>query len=183
VAIASSTGGPAAVHRLLSELPGDFPAPILVVQHIARGFLAGFAAWLNDASALHVAVARDGEPLESGRVYVAPEDRHLGVSPQLTAVASGGPPIGGFRPAATHLFASLAGLGGSGVAVLLTGMGADGVEGLHALRRAGGRVLVQDEESSVVFGMPGAAIAAGLATEVLPLGRIAARLIDLTGEG
>ena len=181
VAIAASTGGPAAVYRLLAELPGDFPAPILVVQHIARGFLGGFAAWLDDASALHVAVARDGEPLEPGRVYVAPEDRHLGVSGQLTVETRLGPPIGGFRPAATHLFASLAGLGASGLAVLLTGMGSDGVEGLLAMRRAGGVVLVQDEESSVVFGMPAAAIAAGAASEVLPLGRMAARIVDLSG--
>ena len=180
VAMATSTGGPAALQDLLSALPGNFPAPVLAVQHIARGFTAGLATWLNAVSDLHVKVAEHGEPLAPHTVYVAPDDRHLGVSPASTVVLSAAPPVGGFRPSGTFLFESAAhAFGSAAVAVILTGMGDDGVAGLRAVRQAGGRVLAQDEETSVVFGMPGAAVAAGLADQVLPLDKIAARLVQL----
>ncbi len=179
VAVAASTGGPGALQQMLEGLPGDFPVPILVVQHIATGFTAGLAVWLNTVCDLRVKVAEPGELLRAHTVYVAPDDRHLGVTDRAVAVAAE-PPVGGFRPAATYLFESVArSFGSAAVAVILTGMGEDGVQGLREIRRLGGRVLAQDEASCVVFGMPAAAIAAGLADEVLPLAAVAPRLVQL----
>ncbi len=180
VAIAASTGGPAALHRLLSELPGEFPVPILVVQHMAHGFVGGLAAWLNSTSLLTVKVAENGEPLAPRTVYLAADDRHLGVSGRGTAILSHAPPVEGFRPSGTVLFESVAqAFGASAVALILTGMGQDGVDGLKAVRQAGGHVIAQDEGSSVVFGMPGAAVAAGLVDVALPLDAMASRLIEI----
>jgi two-component system chemotaxis response regulator CheB len=179
VALAASTGGPAALHRLLSDLPAGFPVPLLAVQHITPGFVGGLVDWLNKAGGPRVKVAADGEPLAPGTVYVAPDDRHLDVSPRRAVALAETPPVGGFRPSGTALFEAVARVyGAAAVAVILTGMGDDGVEGLRAVRRAGGRVLAQDEKSSVVFGMPGAAVAAGLADDVLPLEEIPRRLVE-----
>jgi two-component system chemotaxis response regulator CheB len=175
VAIAASTGGPPALQKLLAGLPPDFPVPILLVQHIASHFTAGFAAWLNSVAPLTVKVAAAGEPLMPATVYIAPEQRHLAVSRGGTSVMlSDEPPIGGFRPSATYLFSSVArGFGRSALGMILTGMGCDGVEGLRSLRAAGGTVFAQDEATSVVFGMPGMAVAEGLADRVLPLDAMA----------
>jgi two-component system chemotaxis response regulator CheB len=179
VVLATSTGGPAALHRLLSALPADFPVPLLAVQHITAGFITGLADWLNKSSELRVKVAEDGEPLVPGTVYFAPDDRHLGISPQGAVALACTPPVGGFRPSGTSLFEAAARVyGAAAVAVILTGMGDDGVAGLRAVRRAGGRILAQDEQSSVVFGMPAAAAAEGLADQVLPLEEIAPRLLE-----
>ncbi len=180
VAIGASTGGPAALARIFTDLPGDFPLPILVVQHISNGFINGLASWLNTVSAIPVTIARDGEPLQPRTVYLAPDDGHLGVSADRGSISiRRTPPIGGFRPSVTHLFESVArAFGNASVALILTGMGVDGVDGLRAVRGAGGRIIGQDEESSVVFGMPGAAAAAGLVDVTLPLHAIAARLIE-----
>ncbi len=181
IAVAASTGGPAALARVLSDLPGDFPAPVLVAQHISRGFTDGLATWLGTHSRPQVRVAQAGEMLAAGTVYVAPEDRHLAVSDRGAVVLSSAPPVGGFRPSATYLFESVAqAFGAAVVAVVLTGMGEDGVAGLHAVRKAGGRVLVQDERTCTVFGMPGAAIAAGLADDVVPLDDLASAIIALS---
>ncbi len=178
VAVAASTGGPEALHRLLSALPGDYPVPVLVVQHITQGFTQGLAEWLNAACDLHVKVAEPDEHLMPRTVYVAPDDRHLGVTPGGDVVLSGSAPVGGFRPAATYLFESVArAFGPAATAVILTGMGEDGVEGLRAVRRAGGRIIAQDQASSVVWGMPGTAVEAGLPDLVLPPEEIAARLV------
>jgi two-component system chemotaxis response regulator CheB len=180
IAIAASTGGPPALQALLSGLPPDFAVPILVVQHIAVGFTQGLASWLSSACDLRVKVAEHGEALLAHTVYLAPDDRHLGASAKGTVLLSATPPVGGFRPAGAFLFDSVARAFGAGtVAVVLTGMGEDGVAGLPAVRQAGGRTIVQDEASCVVFGMPAAAIAAGLADEVLPLERIGPRLLQL----
>jgi two-component system chemotaxis response regulator CheB len=181
VAIAASTGGPPAIQRLLSGLPPEFSAPILIVQHITPGFAHGLAAWLDSICRLHVKVAEEGEVLARRTVYLAPDDRHLGVSARRRVMTSADEPVGGFRPSANFLFESVAQVfGGSALAVILTGMGVDGVRGLGAVRRRGGRVLAQDESTSVVFGMPGAAIEAGLADAVLPLDAIPARLSAMT---
>jgi two-component system, chemotaxis family, protein-glutamate methylesterase/glutaminase len=180
VAIAASTGGPAALQRLLSEIPGGFPLPILVVQHIATGFVAGLAGWLNTVTSLRVKVAEDGERMAPSTVYIAPDRSHLGVSPGARIMLSSAPAIGGFQPSATFLFDSVAAaFHSSAVAVILTGMGRDGTEGLRAVRNNNGRVVAQDKASSVVFGMPGAAIEAGLAEAILPLASIAPRLVEL----
>ena len=176
VAIAASTGGPAALQRILSELPARYPVPVVLVQHIAQGFADGFVAWLGSVCSLRVKRAEHGELLAPYTVYVAPGDEHVGVTSR-TVQLSRAAPIGGFRPSATHLFESVsAAFGSASVNVILTGMGRDGVDGLHAVRRRGGRVIAQDEATSIVFGMPGAAIASGVVDQVLPLGGIAAEL-------
>jgi two-component system, chemotaxis family, protein-glutamate methylesterase/glutaminase len=180
VAIATSTGGPAALQHILTRLPSDFPAPILVVQHISAGFAPGLVAWLNSACDLRVKVAEPGECLAPHTVYVAPDDRHLGLANRRTVALDDAPPINGFRPSGNHLFESVARVfGNSVIAAILTGMGQDGVAGLHAVRKTGGRIIAQDEASAVVFGMPAAAIAAGLADEIVPLTGIASRLIAM----
>jgi two-component system chemotaxis response regulator CheB len=179
VAIASSTGGPAALAAILGALPRRVPVPILVVQHIASGFHQGLVDWLGSVSPLPVRLATDGRPLCAGEVLIAPDDRHLGVTASGRVALSADPPIGGHRPSATHLFRSVAESHGAGaVGLILTGMGADGVAGLQTLKALHGTVLAQDEATSVVFGMPGEAVAMGLADRVLPLAAIADALIE-----
>lgn len=180
LAIATSTGGPAALHRIFSGLPAGFPLPILVVQHIALGFARGLASWLDSVTPLRVKVAEDGEPLRPGVVYIAPDDEHLGVDARHHARLSNAAPVGGFRPSATHLFRSVArAYGAAALGAILTGMGQDGLDGLRELHQAGGWVLAQDEKSSVVYGMPGVVVSEGLADEVVPLEEVAARFIAL----
>ncbi len=177
VAIAASTGGPTALQKILSELPATFPAPIVLVQHIARGFLAGFASWLNGECAIRVKVATNSEPLEAGTAYVAADDVHLGVSPNRTTLTVPGGEVNGFRPSGSVLFESAADAYGSSLAaVILTGMGSDGVSGLRRVRAKGGYVIAQDEESSLIYGMPGEAVKAGVVDISLPLDQIAAHL-------
>jgi two-component system chemotaxis response regulator CheB len=184
VAIAASTGGPAALQAVLSELPANFPAPILVVQHIAGGFVDGLVTWLNSVCSLKVKLATDGEPLLPHMVYIAPDDLHLGVSGRSRIVLSRSAPIGGFRPSATFLFDSVAkSFGAASAHVILTGMGQDGLPGLRQAHAAGARVVAQDEATSVVFGMPGAAVEAGIADRIVPLGAVAAELLAAMKEG
>ena len=180
VAIAASTGGPAALHFLLANLPGDFAPPILVVQHITEGFSAGLASWLDSASSFRVKLAEHEEKLAPQTVYLAPDARHLGVGSRGAIVLADEPLIEGFRPSATYLFNSVGkAFGDTAIAVILTGMGDDGVQGLRTIHRSGGRVIAQDEKTSIVFGMPGAAIAAGLADFILPIDAIPSRLAEL----
>lgn len=180
IAIAASTGGPAALRRILDDLPRDFPAPVLVVQHIARGFAQGFADWLGGGSPLRVKVAQGGEPLLAGTVYIASEDGHLGAAANGTIALSTVAPIGGFRPSATYMFDAVGhAFGASVAAVVLTGMGRDGVDGLETIRAAGGRIIAQDEASSVVYGMAQEAVNRDLADLVLPLDDIGPCLINL----
>jgi len=180
VTLAASTGGPAALHRILSALPASYPLPILVVQHIALGFSPGLATWLGSVCPLTVKVAEHDEPLRPGVVYMAPDERHLGLGVERRIEVSNAAPIGGFRPSGTWLFRSAARVFGPGtVAAVLTGMGQDGLEGLREVREAGGWVMAQDEATSVVYGMPGVAVAAGLTDEVLPLDDFPRRLQEL----
>lgn len=183
VAIATSTGGPAALHRVFSDLPASFPVPILVVQHIAPGFITGLANWLGETSRLAIKVAEQGELPQAGTVYLAPDDRHLCVTQDGAIEISKAPAVDGFRPSASVLFRSVAkNYGQSTVAVIMTGMGEDGLEGLRDVRSAGGRIIAQDEASSVVFGMPGVVVTAGLADLTLPLHRIAPQLQKILTE-
>ncbi len=180
VAIAASTGGPGAIHSILTPLPADYPVPILVVQHISRGFIPGFAGWLNKASPLRVKPAEEGEALRPGTVYVAVDDHHLCVTPSRRIHLSTAEAVGGFRPSGTVLFESVAtAFGSRAVAVILTGMGRDGVDGLRAIRRAGGRTVAESEATAIVYGMPAAAVGAGLADFILPLDQVCAAVAGL----
>jgi two-component system chemotaxis response regulator CheB len=176
VVIAASTGGPGALHEIFSELPRDFAAPIVVVQHIAEGFADNLVRSLS-GSGLTIKLAQGGETLKPGVVYFAPDDRHLGVSSRNAITLSMAPPIEGFRPSATFLFESAAKVFGQRLtAVVLTGMGRDGAVGLRSVHECGGTVIAQDRESSIVFGMPKAAIESGFVDRVLPLSDIAREL-------
>ncbi len=184
VAIGTSTGGPPALRTILETLPDTFSIPIVVVQHITRGFTVGLAKWLNDTIALKVKVAENKERLEGGTVYIAPDDVHLLISWSGRVELSHEPPMGGHRPSVTALFNSVAVHGGSSaVGVLLTGMGRDGADGLNALKREGAYTIAQNKESSVVFGMPAEAIALGAAREILHLNQIGFKLRSLVGNG
>jgi two-component system chemotaxis response regulator CheB len=170
VAIGASTGGPQAIHELLGALPAAVPATVVIVQHIAAGFESGLADWLGRELGRDVAVACDGEIARPGSVRLAAAGGHLFVEPPGTLrIDRTGPPRGGHRPSVDTLFGSFVGaLSAQTVAVLLSGMGADGAEGLLALRRAGALTMVQNEASSVVFGMPNAALQCGAASIALP---------------
>jgi two-component system chemotaxis response regulator CheB len=178
VGMAASTGGPTALQHILSRLPGDLPAALLMVQHTAVGFTEGLAEWLGRRSKMPVKLAEQGERLRPATVYLAPDEHHLTVNAARRAFLTRTPPVSGFRPSATELFTSLAsGVGAGALGIILTGMGNDGVDGLRALRAAGGRVLAQDRDTSLVFGMPQAAIAANVVDAVLPLQHMAGAII------
>lgn len=182
IAIAASTGGPAAVREILAGLPADFPVPLLLVQHIGADFVEGMAQWLDRTVPLDVGLAREGEELRGGRVYIAPPLGHLAVGPGARVRVSEAPPIGGFRPSATATYRSVAdAYENRALGVILTGMGRDGVAGLRTLRDRGGRVMAQDEPTSVVHSMPGTAVREGLAHSVLPLGEIPGYLLRCVG--
>ncbi|MEY9101890.1 two-component system chemotaxis response regulator CheB [Sinorhizobium fredii] len=180
VGIAASTGGPSAIRSLLKDLSANFPAPILIVQHMSNGFIEGVAASLDATIALKVKVGANGERLRPGTVYLAPDGHQLGVSGKSRLRVVDDDPIQGFKPSGSYLFGSIArAFKEESLAVILTGMGDDGTEGLRALHVAGGKVIAQDEESSVVFGMPKSAISAGLVDFVLPLDDIAGKITAL----
>lgn len=180
LAIGASTGGPKAVMRLLREVPRATGASILIVQHIAPGFAAGFAEWLNRESEFDVRLARSGDSLLPGVALVAPNDRHLMLEGDRVQL-SDTPPVNSCRPAVDVLYHSLARspLAPSALAVLLTGMGRDGAEGMVELRRRGAYTIAQDEATSAVFGMPKAAIDLGAVHQILPLGEIPAAVCRL----
>jgi len=185
VAIGASTGGPRALARILGELPAGFPLPIVVVQHMPASFTAQLVTGLARRSALRVRETADGDVITPGTVWVAPGDRHLmieRVGVDRRCLLSDAPPEHGCRPAVDPLFRSVAATCGPGaLAVVLTGMGLDGLAGSREIVRLGGEVLAQDESSSVVWGMPGAVVRDGLATEALPLGAIADALVRRGG--
>lgn len=180
VAIGSSTGGPQALHTILSSLPASFAAPILCVQHISAGFADGMVDWLGNHCGLHVQTARHGETPRPGTVYFPREGTHLEIDCNGALASSLGPSLDGHRPSITVTFTSVAEYFRRGATgVLLTGMGRDGADGMKAIADAGGVTIAQDEESSVVFGMPAEAIKLGAAKYVLPLEEIAGTLIGL----
>lgn len=180
VGIGASTGGPPVLQTILAGLPRDFPAPVLVVQHIAHGFLSGMAEWLNQTTGLQVHIASYGTTPLPGHVYLAPDDLHMGIGVNGHILLSREEPENGLRPAVSFLFRSLAAACGPGaLGVLLTGMGSDGAAELKLMRDQGAITIAQDRESSVVHGMPGAAIALGGAMHVLPAERISGALKTL----
>lgn len=178
--IASSTGGPHALGEVIPKLPATLPVPVLVVQHMPELFTQLLADRLQSRSALQVHHGADGMPLEPGNVYVAPGGKHLYLrrsGPRAVAGTNEDPPENSVRPAADVLFRSAAAHFGAGVlGLVLTGMGCDGLAGSRAIREAGGCVYVQDEASSVVWGMPGSVARQGLAEAEIPLEEIAAVL-------
>lgn len=179
VGIGASTGGPPALQSVLGGLDKDFPVPIVVVQHIASGFLPGLAAWLGQTTPMQVQIAAHGMDARPGHVYLAPDDLHLGMSGNVLRLERT-PPENGVRPSVDYLFRSLARHHGTrAVGVLLTGMGKDGAQGLRELHRCGATTLAQDRETSVVYGMPGEAVALGAASQVLPIERVADALRDV----
>lgn len=183
VGLALSTGGPQALATVLAGMPVGYPLPLVVVQHISPGFVGGLVGWLRGQTLLEVRMAEADLALAPGTVHIAPDGHHLEVTRRngrLYAQLSDAPPIERFRPSGTALFHSMAHCcGASGIGGILTGMGADGTDGLIALHRAGGHVFAQDENSAVVYGMPGAARAAGCVDRVVPLARIPTHLIEL----
>ena len=185
VAIAASTGGPAALKDILDVLPSGFPAPILIVQHISKGFVDGLAKWLGTDSQLRVVVATDGDIPAAGTAYIAPDGFHMEVRRAkmhpLRITLTSTPPIGTFRPSASRLFSSVAtAVGERALAVILTGMGDDGVAGLLEVRRNHGFIMAQDEASSVIYGMPREAVRSGVVDEVISLQSLPDRLVELT---
>jgi len=184
IVVGASTGGPPVLQTLLSRLPADFAVPMVVVQHISEGFLDNMVAWLNAFTPLHVSVAQAEELPAPGRVYFAPERKHLLFDREGRFVLSTDPPVHGHRPSVTRTMQSAVASYGSEVAgVLLTGMGSDGAEGMLEICRAGGMTIAQDERSSVVFGMPKQAIAIGAAKLVLSLDELPGGLVRLGGKG
>jgi two-component system chemotaxis response regulator CheB len=177
VAIGVSTGGPQALTRVLPRLPGNFPAPIVVVQHMPPMFTKSLADDLDRRSALKVMEASHGQPLRAGEVLIAPGGKHMRVAMQggsPVAHLTDDPPERNCRPAVDYLFRSVAEVFGSRtLAAVLTGMGDDGSLGSKALKQAGATVIVQDEATCIVYGMPKAVFDAGLADAVVPIDRIA----------
>ncbi|MBW4574697.1 MAG: chemotaxis-specific protein-glutamate methyltransferase CheB [Aphanothece sp. CMT-3BRIN-NPC111] len=176
--IGASTGGPQALHNIISQLPSNFPVPVICIQHISEGFLQGLVDWLGVKSHLLVKIAPQGELPRPGTIYFAPERRHLELNSQGKFIYSATPPVSGHCPSVTVTFKSIANFyGRASAGVLLTGMGRDGADGMEAIARAGGLTIAQDETSCVVFGMPKEAIALGAAQYILPINDIAPMLL------
>ncbi|MBP1627983.1 MAG: hypothetical protein H6Q00_2458, partial [Holophagaceae bacterium] len=193
VGIGVSTGGPNALTEVIPHLPADFPVPVLVVQHMPPSFTASLADHLDRRSPLRVCEAREGERIEVGNVYIAPGGKHMVVRRheipgtntfQRIIGLNENPPENSCRPSVDVLFRSLAAhYEGSVAAVIMTGMGNDGCEGVRTLKRRGCRCLTQSAETCVVYGMPMAVDEAGLSDEQVPLDLLAQRLVRLVRNG
>ncbi len=184
IGIGASTGGPPVLQTILSSLPKDYPAAILIVQHIARGFLPGLVEWLNQTTALEVHVAAHGTWPLRGHVYLAPDDFHMIVDSGGRILLTSDDAESGVRPSVSRLFRSLAEVcGRHALGVLLSGMGKDGAQELKLMKDTGAITIAQDKETSVVHGMPGEAIELGGVTHVLAADNIADILITLVNRG
>lgn len=169
IAIGASTGGPISIKKLLTNMPEDINLPIVVVQHISLGFINGFAEWLMNSTNFPIHIAFNGEKALPGHVYLAPDDKHLGIDSSLNLYLSDGEKENGLRPSVSYLFRSCAeNLGSKTIGILLSGMGKDGSHELKLLRDKGGLTYAQDEKSSIVHGMPGEAIRIDAAKHVYP---------------
>lgn len=179
VAIAASLGGPRALAEVLSDLPRNLPAPVVICQHISAGFSGDLARWLSAETGHTVHEARDGQRLVKSEIFVSPSHQHLLVKPSGVVQLDDGAPVGGFKPSCDLLLRSVAqSFGSKAIGVVLTGMGKDGARGLKDIRDAGGHTIAQDEATSVVFGMPKEAIALGAAEQTLPLEAIGEQLVE-----
>lgn len=180
VAVGASTGGPVALQTMLRQLPADFRLPVVIVQHISVGFIAGMVKWLSQSCLLPVKVAAAGEKLQAGCVYFAPDDLHMGINQFGTFVFNHDPPFHSVRPSVSYLFSSVAkNYGKKSIGVMLTGMGRDGAQEMLAMKNAGAVTLVQDQASCVVYGMPGAAAELGVGDYHLPPEKIGQQLTKL----
>lgn len=178
IVMASSTGGPRALAEVLPHLPGNLPAPILAVQHMPAGFTKSLAERLDEASQLSIKEAEDGDRIRAGMVLLAPGGKHMTVDSEGRIALNQGPQECGLRPAANITMQSAAeAFGASVLAVVLTGMGSDGTRGSGLIKKAGGEVIVQDEASCVVYGMPKSIVEAGYADAVVPLSEIPAEIL------
>jgi two-component system, chemotaxis family, protein-glutamate methylesterase/glutaminase len=181
VAIGASAGGPLVLQAILSKISQDFAAPVLIVQHMARGFLTGMVGWLNETSGIPVSIASAGETALPGHAYFAPDGFHMGIEHGGILFLEKGAREQGARPSVSYLFRSVAKVyGRKAVGILLSGMGSDGADAMQLLKEKGAVTIAQDKESSVVYGMPAAAIALGAAMYVLSPKQIPAALTDLT---
>lgn len=182
IAIGASTGGTEAIKEVLAVMPPDAPG-IVIAQHIPPGFSTAFARRMDGASAMTVYEAHDGQMIVPGHVYIAPGDRHLLVvrdGARYICRLNQGPPVNRHRPSVDVLFRSVAqNVGLNAVGAMLTGMGKDGAQGLLEMRQAGAPTMAQDEQSSIVWGMPGEAVKIGAVDEVLPLDSVAERMLEL----
>ncbi|WP_346356050.1 chemotaxis protein CheB [Azotosporobacter soli] len=171
--IGASTGGPPVIQKILAEMPSDFPLPILIVQHMARGFTEGFVEWLGKTAALPVQLAANGGDIRAGQVYVAPDGLQMKVDGNNHLICREEMSMHGLSPSVSYLFQSLAlHYGAAAMGILLTGMGKDGAAELALMKKAGALTIAQDRESSIVFGMPGEAVRLNGASYVLPPERI-----------
>lgn len=186
VAIGSSTGGPVALSSVLAALPADLAVPVVITQHMPPVFTRLLAQRIDSSADIHVREAVDGDILEPGVVLIAPGDHHMVFERMAASVRvrlNQGDPVNFCRPAVDVMFASAVDVyGGDVLAVILTGMGHDGREGTAMLKEKGARVLAQNEETSVVWGMPGAVVQAGLADTVLPLDQIGPKITSTVAE-
>jgi two-component system chemotaxis response regulator CheB len=184
VAVAASAGGLQALSGLFSALPADFPAALVVVQHLDPRHRSLIAAILSRRTALEVKEAEEGDALRPGTVYIAPPNKHLLVNPDGTLALAQSELVHFVRPSADLLFESVAAsFKDRAIAVVLTGTGSDGTMGVQAIKKMGGTVIAQDEATSEFFGMPGAAIQTGSVDFVLPLREIPSALVTLVKTG
>jgi two-component system, chemotaxis family, protein-glutamate methylesterase/glutaminase len=180
VVLGASTGGPDVIRQIVRALPAEFSYPILMVQHIAPGFIEGMAAWMVKETPLEVCLASHGEHIRSGVIYLAPEGVHMGLAKKYVVELSEHPPEYRVRPAVAHLFRTTARIAGkTAVGILLTGMGRDGAKELRELRDAGAITIAQNEATSIVFGMPGEAVKLDACDYVLSIQEIIEFLKDL----
>ena len=181
VAVGASAGGTKALQAIFRTLPADFSLPVLVVQHIARGYVAGLARWLDDQCALKFSIAEDGMRPQPGTVYLAPDDRHLTVAADHRILLTNEDSINGFKPSIARLFSSIHDTyGPHAAAVLLSGMGNDGAAEMRRLYDAGSCTIAQDKETSLMHGIPGEAIKLAAVRYILPLQEISNALLALT---
>jgi len=183
VAIGVSTGGPSVLQQILSLLPRDFPVPVLIVQHIAEGFLHTMVEWLSKISVLPLHIPVDGEEILSGHIYFAPENYHMGIRNKSKIILENNGKENNVCPSVSYLFRSIKkNFQANAVGVLLTGMGKDGAYELKLMKEEGATTIIQDKESSTVYGMPGAANELNAATLILSPQEIAETLVRLTSK-
>jgi two-component system chemotaxis response regulator CheB len=179
VAIAASTGGPQAIHTILSRLPGTFSAPIVITQHIAEGFTKGMVDWLNSGTPLTVRSACSGDLLVAGNVYVNPAEHSMRITEQGMVILGEREANQVYRPSCNTMLTSVAAAyRGRVIGLIMSGMGDDGVVGMQAIKKAGGTTLAQDSKSSVIYGMNRLAVERGCIDVVVPLADIPGELVQ-----